>query len=58
MREYYLKKADENLPELTHTKVTPNVPLTVLDKGDELVIDLGIITLATSRLKCGTLRNI
>ena len=41
MREYYLKKADENLPELTHTKVTPSAPLTVLDKGDELVVDLG-----------------
>ena len=41
MKEYYLKKADENLPELKHEKIMPDVPLTVLDNGDELVVDLG-----------------
>ena len=41
MKEYYLKRADENLPELKHEKIIPNTPLTVLDNGDELVVDLG-----------------
>ena len=41
MKEYYLKKADENLPVLKHEKITPDMPLTVLDRGDTLVVDLG-----------------
>lgn len=41
MKEYYLRKAEENLPCLKHKKIEPDVPLTVLDCGDELVIDLG-----------------
>ena len=41
MRDYYLKKAEENLPKIIHTEITPDVPCAVLDNGDELVVDLG-----------------
>ena len=41
MREYFLKKAEENLPEIARTEIKPDTPLTVLDKGDALTVDLG-----------------
>ena len=41
MKEYYLRKADENLPELNHVKIIPDVAPFVLDTKDEVVIDLG-----------------
>ena len=41
MNEYFLKKADENLPEIKKTEVRPKTPLTVLTKGDSLTVDLG-----------------
>ena len=41
MNAYYLKMADANLPDLKTVRVTPDVPLTVLNAKDELVIDLG-----------------
>ncbi len=41
MRSYYLKKADENLPPLNRTFITPDLPLTVLKAGDSLTVDLG-----------------
>lgn len=41
MREYFLKKADENLPEIKTRSICPNVPLIPLEKGDYLTVDLG-----------------
>ncbi|MBR5307663.1 MAG: alpha-rhamnosidase [Clostridia bacterium] len=41
MKELYLKKADENLPELNEDIVIPDVPHTILEKGNDIVIDLG-----------------
>ena len=41
MQAYYLKKADENLPKLNTTVITPDVPKTVLDSGGSITIDLG-----------------
>ena len=41
MNEYFLKKADENLPEIKRTKVRASTPLTVLDKGDSITVDFG-----------------
>ena len=41
MKEYFLKKADENLPEIKKTVIKPNTPLTILDKGDSITVDLG-----------------
>ncbi len=41
MNEHFLKKADDNLPEIKRTRINPNTPLTVLDKGDILTVDLG-----------------
>ena len=41
MQSYYLQKADENLPELRKTVITPCVGERVLGSGDTLVIDLG-----------------
>ena len=41
MNEYFLKKADENLPEIKKTLVKPDTPLTVLEKGDSITVDLG-----------------
>ncbi|MBQ4064929.1 MAG: hypothetical protein IJD10_02400, partial [Clostridia bacterium] len=41
MKIQFLKKADENLPTLHKTALTPDVPLTVLTTGDTLTIDLG-----------------
>ncbi len=41
MNSEFLKKADENLPHLKNKRITPSLPLTVLDNGDELVVDLG-----------------
>lgn len=41
MTEYFLKKADENLPEIKKSRITPDHPLTVLDKGDSVTVDLG-----------------
>ena len=41
MKEYYLKKADENLPKLNKVEIAPCVDATVLNSGDTLIIDLG-----------------
>lgn len=41
MNEYFLKKADDNLPEIKRTKVRTKTPHTVLDKGERLTVDLG-----------------
>ena len=41
MNEYFLRKADENLPEIKKTPVKPDTPLTILDKGDSITVDLG-----------------
>ncbi len=41
MKSYYLNKANENLPPLHTTAVVPDVPLTVLESGDTLTVDLG-----------------
>ena len=41
MKQTFLQKADENLPLLIKTPITPHVPLTVLTAGDTLTIDLG-----------------
>ena len=40
MKEYYLKKADENLPEILHEQVAPQISFKALFSGDEIVIDL------------------
>ena len=41
MNKYFLKKADDNLPEIKRTEVRTKTPHTVLDKGDSLTVDLG-----------------
>ena len=41
MKNYYLQKADENLPKLITTEIKPDVTADVLGRGDSLVIDLG-----------------
>ena len=40
MKESYLNIADKNLPELNKEIITPEVPLQILDSGDEIIIDL------------------
>ena len=41
MKSYFLEKADENLPTIKSKRITPSVGLTVMQRGDSLVIDLG-----------------
>ena len=41
LKEFYLKRAEENLPELIHERVTPDVGALLLQKGESAVIDLG-----------------
>ena len=41
MHNYFLEKADKNLPTLMITEIKPDVPLTVLDKGGSMTVDLG-----------------
>ncbi len=41
MREHFLKKADENLPKIKRKEIKPDTPLTVLNKGDSVTVDLG-----------------
>ena len=41
MKEYFLKKADENLPQIKKTCIKPNTPMAILDKGDSITVDLG-----------------
>ncbi len=41
LRTHYLSKADENLPPLYSTVITPNVQPAELGRGDTLTIDLG-----------------
>ena len=41
MKEHFLKRADENLPEIKKTTVRPDVPVKILDKGDSITVDLG-----------------
>lgn len=41
MQETYLKKAKENAPKLHEEIITPEIPRTIMQTGDELLIDLG-----------------
>lgn len=41
MKELYLKKADENLPAINEEIIIPEFPHTILQKNDEMVLDLG-----------------
>lgn len=41
MKKLYLQIADKNLPELHEQIITPDISCSVLNKGDEIVIDLG-----------------
>ena len=41
MRDYFLKKADENLPQINKMTVKPDTPPAILSKGDALTVDLG-----------------
>ena len=41
MKEYFLKKADENLPKIKKTTIRPSSPNKILDKGDSITVDLG-----------------
>ena len=41
MKEHFLIKADENLPLIKRKRISPDIPLMVLDKGDSLTVDLG-----------------
>lgn len=41
MKELYLKKADENLPKLNENIVIPDFSGKIMEKGDDIVIDLG-----------------
>lgn len=41
MKSYYLQKADENLPQLRKTVLSPKVEQAHLNEGDTLVLDLG-----------------
>ena len=41
MKEYFLKKADENLPKIKETVIKPDAPKTLLDTGDSMTVDLG-----------------
>lgn len=41
MKDYYLKKAEENLPILNKTKIKPAVPPCVLSEGESVTVDLG-----------------
>ena len=40
-QEYYLQKAEENLPQLISNNVIPFSEATTLNKGDNFIIDLG-----------------
>ena len=41
MKNYYLKKAEENLPVLNKSQIRPNVPPCVISVGESVTIDLG-----------------
>ena len=41
MKEYYLKKAEENLPKINITKICPDLDPVILNSGDTFVVDLG-----------------
>lgn len=41
MREFYLRRADENLPEIKTERIRPDIKPCVMDKGDKILIDLG-----------------
>ena len=41
MKEVYLQKADENLPDINEEIIIPEFPHTILQKNDEIVLDLG-----------------
>lgn len=41
MNEPFLKKADENLPEIKKNTIKPHTPPTILKKGDIITVDLG-----------------
>ena len=41
MNELFLKKAEDNLPKIKKTEIKCNAPLTVLDNGDSVTVDLG-----------------
>lgn len=41
MREYFIEKADANLPQIRKTVIKPDTPTTLLRKGDSITVDLG-----------------
>lgn len=41
MKDYYLQKAERELPRLIETKVNPEIAPQILFRGDRIVIDLG-----------------
>ena len=41
MNETFLKRADENLPKINRKEVKCDTPLTVLNKGESVTVDLG-----------------
>lgn len=41
MKEYYLKRAAENMPQIFEKKITPKTSAFSLHTGDEILIDLG-----------------
>ena len=41
MNEYFLKRADENLPHLNKKEIRSDTPTTALEKGDSVTIDFG-----------------
>lgn len=40
-KEYFLKKAQENLPEIYYHKITPETGRNVFEKGESFILDLG-----------------
>ena len=41
MKEYYLLKANENIPPIYTKEITADAPKRVLVKGDSITVDLG-----------------
>jgi len=41
LKEYYLKKADENLPEIFTRSIVPDAEPVCMNNGEEYIIDLG-----------------
>ena len=41
MKEYFLKRADDNLPQIKKTVIKPDTPPAILEKGGSVTVDLG-----------------